>query len=84
MKQITVRFCCISSVLARSKARVCGQALAGIAGSNPVGSNGCLSPVCVLCWVETSARAEPSSSLVVQCVCVCVCVCVFVCVCVYV
>jgi hypothetical protein len=30
-------------VAARSKAWVCGRALAGIAGSNPSGGHGCLS-----------------------------------------
>ena len=40
---------------ARSKARVCGQSLAGIAGSNPVEGHGCLSVVSgVRCQVEVS------------------------------
>jgi hypothetical protein len=43
-------------VAARSKAWVCGRSLAGIAGLNPAGGNGCLSFVSVVCWqVEVSA-----------------------------
>ena len=41
---------------ARSKAWVCGQSLAGIAGSNPVEGHGCLSVVSgVFCQVQVSA-----------------------------
>ena len=40
---------------ARSKAWVCGQSFAGIAGSNPVEGHGCLSVVSgVCCQVEVS------------------------------
>ena len=43
-------------VTARSMAWVCGHSLAGIAGSNPIGRNGCLSLVSVVCCqVEFSA-----------------------------
>jgi hypothetical protein len=43
-------------VAARSKTWVCGRSLAGIAGSNPAGGNGCLSVVSVVCYeVEVSA-----------------------------
>jgi hypothetical protein len=42
-------------VAARSKAWVCGQSLAGIAGSNSVECHGCLSVVSgVCCQVEVS------------------------------
>jgi hypothetical protein len=43
-------------VAARSKAWVCGRALAGIVGSNVAGGHGCLSFVnIVCCQVEVSA-----------------------------
>ena len=59
----------------RFRARVCGRSLAGIAGSNPAGGHGCLSPVSVVCCqVEVSATGR---SLVqrspTDCVCVTVC-----------
>ena len=43
----------------RSKARVCGRPLAGIAGSNPAGEHGCLSLLNVVCGqVEVSATGR--------------------------
>jgi hypothetical protein len=45
------------SVAVRSKARVCGRTLAGLAGSNP--ADGCLSVVSVVCCqVEVCATGR--------------------------
>jgi hypothetical protein len=50
------RHLCPIPVNAQSKALVCGRLFAGIVGSNPAGSHGCLSLVSVLrCQVEVSA-----------------------------
>jgi len=49
--------------VAQSKASVCGRLLAGIAGSNPSGVRGCLSPVSVVCC---QIRADHSSRGVVS------------------
>jgi hypothetical protein len=46
-------------VAERSKARVCGRSIAGIAGSNPPRGHGCLSFVnAVCCQVEVSATGR--------------------------
>jgi hypothetical protein len=55
-----LRFCKYFSVTipvaASSRAWVCGRSLAGVAGSNPTGGDGCLSLVRVVCCqVEVSA-----------------------------
>jgi hypothetical protein len=46
-------------VAARSKAQVCGRALAGILGSNPTGGTDFFSLVqCLCCQVEVSAKGR--------------------------
>jgi hypothetical protein len=61
-------------VAARSKAWVCGNSLAGIAGSNPADSIEYLSPVIVVCFqIKSLRRAETSSRGVLLNVCVTVC-----------
>jgi hypothetical protein len=61
---------------ARFEASVCGQSLAGNAGSNPARGRGCLSLVSVVCLSGTGLYvgliARPVESYQV-CVCVCVC-----------
>jgi len=64
-------------VTGRSKAKICGPSLHGIAGSNLAGRHGCLSAVNdVCCQVEVSGKGR---SLVHRSpndrVCACVCVC---------
>ena len=45
-------------VAARSKAWVCDHSTAGIVGSNPIGRQGCLSVVSIVCCqVEVSATS---------------------------
>jgi len=49
-------------VATRFKALVCGSSPAGVVGSNPVGGNGCLSLVSVVCLqVRCLCRADHSS-----------------------
>jgi hypothetical protein len=67
-------------VAARSKAWVCGQLLAGLAGLSTAGGHGCLSLVSECCILSGRGLCEgpiprPEESYRV-CVCVCVCVCV--------
>jgi len=67
-------------VAARSKAKVCGRSLAGIAGSNPAGGHGCLSgAVCVCVCVVLPGRGlcvglitRPEESYQLWCVVLCV------------
>jgi hypothetical protein len=56
---------------ARSKAWVYGHSLAGIAGSNPSGENGCLSLVTVVCCQVDVSATERSliQGSPTQCVC---------------
>ena len=45
-------------VAERSKARVCGRSLGGVAGSNPAGDM----DVCVVCFVRKDKKAKPGQS----------------------
>ena len=46
-------------VAARSKAWFCGRSIAGTAGSNPTGGQGCLSAVSVVCCqVEVTVKGR--------------------------
>ena len=56
LKYIEVRISMPVPVAARSKALIYGRSPAEIVGSNPIGWQGCLSVMCVVCCqVEVSA-----------------------------